>query len=216
MGGKGTPGRDAAVEIAGETVGGKSGRQDDWQHGRRDGQRRRRRLRLAAAVAILAAGLSFGVAPVVGDGLNQKPLPASPLNPATVIASVPQSTVAGQIPIGAAVSGAPASGSRAGVSANRQTILKSRITEDPLVTEEGKGTFAGISCPKGYKAISGGVISGFINLLISSSSPNNPLSGRYTPRTWWLTVTNANIDGQGGSLSWRGVVNCLAPVTLGK
>lgn len=213
MGGKGTPGRASADE----TSAGQRGRQDGGRHGHRDDRRRRRRrLRLGAAVAILAAGLSFAVAPVVGDGLNQKPLPASPLAQPTVLASVPQSTVAGKIPIGAVVSGAPASGSRAGVSAGRQMILKSRVTKDPVVTEEGKGTFAGISCPKGYKAISGGAISGYINLLISSSSPNNPLSGKYTPRTWWLTVTNADIDGQGGSLSWRGVVNCLAPVTLGK
>ena len=160
---------------------------------------------------MLAAGLVIGVAPVVGDGLNQKPRPASPLTPPTVVASVAQSGVTGQVPIGSI-----ASGSRATASSGGKLVLKSRITKDPLVTEEGKGTFAGISCPKGYKAISGGVISGYINLLISSSSPNNPLSGKYTPRTWWLTVTNADVDGQGGSLSWRGVVNCLGPVILGK
>jgi hypothetical protein len=151
-------------------------------------------------VAVLAAGLAIGVAPVVGDGLNQQPLPASPLNPPTVLATVPQA--------GAEV--------RAAISARPQMTLRSRITKDPVVTEAGKGTFAGITCPKGYKAISGGVISGYINLLISSSSPNNPLSGQYTPRTWWLTVTNADVDGQGGSLAWRGVVNCLAPVALGR
>jgi hypothetical protein len=157
----------------------------------------------------VVAGLSFGVAPVIGDGLNQKPLPAAPATLPTVLASVPQSAPAGQIPQGAIESIARASG-------RTQIVLKSRITKDPVVTEEGKGTFAGISCPTGYKAISGGVISGYINLVISSSSPNNPLSGKYTPRTWWLTVTNANVDGQGGSLSWRGVVNCLGPVALGK
>jgi hypothetical protein len=174
----------------------------------------RRRLRLALGAMVLVAGLSFGVAPVIGDGLNQKPSPATPVRPATVVASLPQSGVTGLPP--AAVTGQAASPGRALTSARRQTVLKSRITKESLVTEEGKGTFAGISCPAGYKAISGGVISGYINLLISSSSPNNPLSGKYTPRTWWLTVTNANIDGQGGSLSWRGVVNCLSPLALGK
>ncbi|MEX0620319.1 MAG: hypothetical protein WD181_01935 [Solirubrobacterales bacterium] len=165
---------------------------------------------------ILAAGLGFGVAPVVGDGLNQKPMPASPLNQPTVLASVPRSTVAGRLPPGVIPSGASAAADRAEASAGQQLTLRSRITKVPIVTEAGKGTFAGISCPKGYKAISGGVISGYINLLVSSSSPNNPLSGEYTPRTWWLTVTNADVDGQGGSLSWRGVVNCLSPVVLGK
>lgn len=157
-------------------------------------------MRLVAMLAILIAGLGFGVAPVIGDGLPGQPSPASPVNRPTVLASVPQSAAAGSL---------------ARVSGNRQIVLTSRVTKDPVVTEAGKGTFAGINCPKGSKAVSGGVISGYINLLISSSSPNNPLSGRYTPRTWWLTVTNADVDGQGGSLSWRGVVNCLSPLTLG-
>jgi hypothetical protein len=161
---------------------------------------------MAAAVSVLVFGLAFGVAPVVGDGLNQKPLPASSLTPPTVVATVAQSSAA---------AGSSASGV-AGISARRRVLLKSRITEEPVVTEEGKGTFVGVKCPKGYKALSGGVISSFINLVISSSSPNHPLSGKYTPRTWWLTVTNANVDGQGGSLAWRGVVNCLAPVAIRK
>jgi hypothetical protein len=173
---------------------------------------RRRVIRLAAAVAILAAGLAVGVAPVIGDGLNQKPLPASPLTPATVVASAPQALASGQ------------NINRAGIAASARTsarrpqplVLRSRITKVPLVTEEGTGTFVGVACPRGSRAISGGVISGFINLVMSSSSPNNPLSGKYTPQIWWLTVTNANIDGQGGSLSWRGVVNCLRPVALRK
>jgi len=176
---------------------------------------------MAAAVSVLAAALTFGVAPVIGDGLNQKPLPNSPGTPPTVAASVNQASAA-QV-AGARIAGA--TNTTAGVAAKKNTrkkpvvrrvLLKSRITEEPVVTEENKGTFVGVKCPKGYKAISGGVLSGFINLLVSSSSPNNPLSGKYTPRTWWLTVTNANVDGQGGSLAWRGVVNCLSPVTVRK
>lgn len=174
--------------------------------------RRARRRRLTAAVIVLAAAFVFGVAPVVGDGLNHKPLPNSPVTPPTVAASVAQTSAA-------RVAG-PADAA-AQTAAKKRTVvrrvrLRSRITDEPVVTEENKGTFVGIKCPKGYKAISGGVLSGFINLLISSSSPNNPLSGKYTPRTWWITVTNANVDGQGGSLAWRGVVNCLAPVNVGK
>jgi len=28
-------------------------------------------------------------------------------------------------------------------------------------------------------------------------------------------VTNVNVDGNGGTLAWHGVVNCLSPVKLG-
>ena len=168
--------------------------------------------RVAAAVSMLAAVLVLGVAPVVGDGLNQQPLPASPLTPPTVAASVSQSGAA-RVAAAGSTSARTAGGRKAAL---HRVSLKSRITEEPLMTGEGKGTYVGVKCPKGYKAVSGGVLSGFINLLISSSAPNNPLSGKYTPRTWWLTVTNANIDGQGGSLAWRGVVNCLSPVAIRK
>ncbi len=94
--------------------------------------------------------------------------------------------------------------------------LQSRVTDEPVVTEENRGSYVGVSCPKGSKAISGGVLNKYINLLVSSSAPNHPISGKYTPRTWWLTVTNANVDGQGGSLPWRGMVNCLKPVRLNR
>ncbi len=174
-----------------------------------------RRPRLVAAFSVLAAAFFVGVAPVVGDGLNQKPVPNSPVTPATVAASVAQTSsarVAGTGDTAARIS----AGKKDKKRVVRRVQLKSRITEEPVVTGENKGTFVGVQCPKGYKAVSGGVLSGFINLLVSSSSPNNPLSGKYTPRTWWLTVTNANIDGQGGSLAWRGVVNCLSPVRIRK
>ncbi len=174
-----------------------------------------RRLPFAAAVAVLAAAFVFGVAPVVGDGLNQKPVPNSPLTPATIAATVAQTS--GAQVAGAGTTPARIAGKKKGKKrVVRRVQLKSLITENPVVTEENKGTFVGVQCPKGYKAISGGVLSGFINLVISSSSPNNPLSGKFTPRTWWLTVSNANIDGQGGSLAWRGVVNCLSPVKISK
>ncbi len=170
---------------------------------------RARRLR-TATVSVVAAALTFGVAPVIGDVLNDRPLPATVQTPPTVAASVAQSRAAPVYGNGASTSAKNETPSR------KKSVLKSRVTEVPVVTEEGKGTFVGVKCPKGFKAISGGVISSYINLLISSSSPNHPLSGKYTPQTWWLTVTNANVDGQGGSLSWRGVVNCLAPVAIRK
>ncbi len=170
------------------------------------GKEKRGSVRFGVAVAVLAAALTFGVAPVVGDGLNQGPSPADPVIAGTVAASVSQA--------GAATGNDGLAAISASRKRGRPVLLISRVTEEPVVTEEGKGTFVGVRCPRGYKAISGGVISGYINLLVSSSAPNNPLSGKFTPRTWWLTVTNANIDGQGGSLSWKGVVNCLSPVRL--
>jgi len=167
---------------------------------------RRRRLGFGAVTATIVAALALGVAPVIGDGLNQTPSPANPVIAGTVVASAPQARAA-TVSGGATVS-AKASAKRAPM------LFTSRLTRNPIVTEEGKGTFVGVSCPAGYKAVSGGVLTSYINLLVSSSAPNNPLSGKFTPQVWWLTVTNANIDGQGGSLSWKGVVNCLSPVKL--
>lgn len=167
---------------------------------------RRRRVGLGVLATTVAAALTLGVAPVIGDGLNQAPAPAQPAIAGTVVASVPQSR---------AVAGAVSARISAAARGRRVPILyTSRVTETPVVTEEGKGTFVGVACPPGYKAVSGGVTSSYINLTVSSSAPNNPLSGKFTPRIWWLTVVNANIDGQGGSLSWKGVVNCLSPVRL--
>ena len=97
----------------------------------------------------------------------------------------------------------------------RWVTVSSRITAQEILTEEGKGTFVGIKCPNGAKAISGGVLSRYINLLVSSSAPNHPITRRYTPRIWWLTGTNVNVDGNGGTLPWQGVVNCLSPARLG-
>jgi len=93
--------------------------------------------------------------------------------------------------------------------------ISSRITDNEILTEEGKGTFVGIKCPAGSKGMSGGVLSKYINLLVYSSSPNHQLTRKYTPNIWWLTVTNVNVDGNGGTLPWLGVVNCLSPARLG-
>ena len=171
------------------------------------------RLRRAAAATVLAtAGLWLAVAPVVGDGLNRVAAPNSPVLVATRAASSTQVAGGGQQFDRASLAAAQTAGNgKAG-----KVSLESRVTDQPIVTEENKGSFVGVKCPKGSKAISGGILNKYINLLVSSSAPNHPISGKYTPRTWWLTVTNANIDGQGGSLSWRGVVNCLAPVSIRK
>ena len=163
-----------------------------------------------SACGALAAGLSlFVVAPVIADGLNSSPSPA----PRVIAATHPATSV--QVAGTHGLTGASASGTKKrSKPILRRVTLSSRITDQEILTEEGKGTFVGIKCPTGSKAISGGVLSKYINLLVSSSSPNHPLTRKYTPNTWWLTVTNVNVDGNGGTLPWQGVVNCLSPARL--
>ena len=56
--------------------------------------------------------------------------------------------------------------------------------------------------PDRIKAISGGVLDKYINLLVvfGAESSADP---QYTPNTWWLTVVNVNVDGNGGP-PWQG------------
>lgn len=176
----------------------------------RTGGARARRLGVVAAV--VAVGLAIGVAPVIGEGTNQQAEPNT-----TVIAATVPATQAQVAASGAGVNQAIASARKKNKAGGvRPVYIESRITDSaqPIITEEGRGTYVGIKCPGGAVAISGGVLTSFINLLISSSAPNHPISGKYTPRIWWLTVTNSNIDGQGGSLAWRGLVNCISPVKI--
>lgn len=184
------------------------------------------RILLACALAI--GGLAVGVAPVIGDGLNSHPEPADPQVATTIPATQPQVAGAGVGDTAALISG----NRKNTAKANRQkqwairqrairrrfrpVVMRPRITTQMITTEENEGTYVGVRCPAGSKAVSGGMLSQYINLLLSSSSPNHPMNGKFTPRIWWVTVTNADIDDQGGSLSWRGVVNCLTPVKLGK
>lgn len=181
---------------------------------------------VAAALALACGGMALLSAPVIGDGLNRGPDPASPRVAATVPATDVQVAGAGIDLRSAAVSNnarkkRAKARQRAKAKRKRQArmkpvMMRSRITTDAILTEEGRGTYVGIRCPAGAKAVAGGAFSQYINLLVSSSAPNNPITGKYTPRVWWVTVTNSNIDGQGGSLSWRGVVTCLSPLRLGK
>jgi len=166
-----------------------------------------------AGFGLAAAGaFFFVVGPVIGDGLNSSPDPAP-----VVIATTHPAT---STQVAGARGLASASTVNAGTKRKTRTVLRrititSRITDQEILTEEGNGTFVGIKCPTGSKAISGGVLSKYINLLVSSSAPNHPLTRKYTPSTWWLTVVNVNVDGNGGTLPWQGVVNCLSPARLG-
>lgn len=193
------------------------------------------RVRSKFTAAVVAGGVAGAAvvlfaAPVIGGGVDRGPTPAGKLNGAGVMATVPATSaqVAGTaipaVPPGAST---PASGlvNPAKTAAKkvvrkkvviRRVSLQSRITTNSITTGENEGTFVGIRCPAGSKAVSGGALSGYINLMISSSSPNHPVTGEYTPRKWWVSVSNVNLGGDGGPLSWRGVVNCLSPVKLAK
>ena len=175
---------------------------------------RRFEARFGAVVALLTLGLVFGVAPTVGDGLNREADIAPAPNVGTVPATQAQVAASGITSNGAALSAAK----KQQKTKTRPISIQSRITdsEAPIMTEEGKGSYVRLVCPKGAVAVSGGMLTSFINLVISSSGPNNPISSGYTPRTWWVTVVNANVDGQGGTLGWRGIVNCMSPVKLKK
>jgi len=174
---------------------------------------------------VVAAALClFAVRPVIGDMLNSEPDPAPVVVAATHPATSAQVADARGLPGTGLAAGASASTTRKSKSGRNTRVIRtvyrrvkinSRITDQEILTEEGKGTFVGIKCPKGSKAISGGVLSKYINLLVSSSAPNHPLTRKYTPNIWWLTVVNVNVDGNGGTLPWLGVVNCLSPVKLG-
>jgi len=169
----------------------------------------------AAAIGAAAAALILlVVAPVIGEETNQGPEPAPQVIATTHPATHAQISGARGLAGISAVQGGKKKGKVSTVL--RRITITSRITDQAIVTEEGKGTYVGIKCPTGSKAISGGIVSPYINLLISSSSPNQPkIDGKYTPNIWWLSVTNVNVDGNGGTLAWRGVVNCLSPARLG-
>lgn len=189
--------------------------------GRRDqGSAGRRWKRLGIIASVLTVGLTIGVAPVLGDGVSKAPtevvVRSVPASQAQVAASNMTLSPAATAAISKAKKKAKKKKKRK--PAIRRVVVESRITDSavPIVTQEGSGNFVKIECPKGSIAISGGMITDSINLLQSSSSPNNPEGFGYTPRKWWVAVTNVNVDGQGGPHSWRGVVNCLSPAGLKK
>jgi hypothetical protein len=98
--------------------------------------------------------------------------------------------------------------------------LKAWISRRPIRTAPGASNFVGLTCPRGA-AISGGALTGFTNLVMSQSAPMYPGEppprfGKYTPRTWWVAVTNANFDGSDETLPWTALVNCLSPINVAR
>jgi hypothetical protein len=95
--------------------------------------------------------------------------------------------------------------------------VKTRVSRHAIRTEPNKGSFIGLTCPRGYVALSGGAVTGYSDLLISHSAPIKPTGRqRYTPRTWWVAVTNIPVDGTTSALPWHPVVNCVNRLNVGK
>jgi hypothetical protein len=88
-------------------------------------------------------------------------------------------------------------------------VLKPFISRRPVRTPEGTSEFVGLTCPRNFTAISGGALTGYTNLLMSQSAPIRPRTGRHTPKTWWVAVTNFSVDGTEEPLPWFPVVNCM-------
>jgi hypothetical protein len=161
---------------------------------------------LIAGTVLLAAGILVGylaAAGATGSGAARPQVGATPVKVASRPATQGEVAAAGLIATKRSLLG-------------RQTV-KTRISSHAIMTDKNSGDFVGLTCPKGYTAISGGAVTGFINLLVSHSAPIKPTGRqRYTPRTWWVAVTNVPIDTKAENpLPWHPVVNCVNHIRLG-
>jgi hypothetical protein len=121
-----------------------------------------------------------------------------------------------QVASRAANTGEAAAAGLAKAASRRGQTVKTRISRHAIRTKSGEGSFVGLTCPRGYVALSGGVLSGFNDLLISHSAPLSPTGRhRYTPRTWWVAVTNVSDNTSQAPLPWYPVVNCVNRIRVG-
>jgi hypothetical protein len=163
--------------------------------------------RVLVTLALVAAGCLAGYLAATGISGPGAPRPAAGATPVKV-ASRPASE------------GEAAAGGLANLAAKsrlRSLTVKTRISSRAIRTGPGSGDFVGLTCPRGYTALSGGAVTGFIKLLISHSAPIKPTGRqRYTPRTWWVAVTNVSLDlPTEDPLPWHPVVNCVNHVRVG-
>jgi hypothetical protein len=162
---------------------------------------------LILGVMLVAGGALIGYLAAAGATGSGAARPAPGAHPVIVPsrpATSSEAAAAGLTPLGAKIS-------------LRQTV-KTRISRNPIMTRKNQGSFTGLTCPRGYTAMSGGAVTGFINLLISHSAPIKPTGRqRYTPRTWWVAVPTVPTDaGAADPLPWRPVVNCVNRLKVGK
>jgi hypothetical protein len=157
-------------------------------------------------MALVTAGALLGylaVAGATGSGAARPEAAATPVKVASRPAARSEAVAAGLAKL------APKLGLR--------VRMKTRISRHAIMTDKNSGDFVGLTCPHGYTALSGGAVTGFINLLISHSAPIKPTGRqRYTPRTWWVAVTNVPTDPDAENpLPWHPVVNCVNRIRVG-
>lgn len=165
-----------------------------------------RRRYVLLGTALMAAGALVGylaAAGATGSGAQRPEAGATPVTVASRPATRGEAAAAGLAKV------APKLGLK--------TTVKTRISSHAIMTNKNTGDFVGLTCPRGYVALSGGAVTGFINLLISHSAPIKPTGRqRYTPRTWWVAVTNVPTDPDAEDpLPWHPVVNCVNKLRVG-
>jgi hypothetical protein len=157
-------------------------------------------------VALLAAGALLGylaAAGATGSGAARPEPGATPVKVASQPATPGQAAAAGLDTVSSKI-------------LSLRLTVKTRVSRHAIRTQPNKGSFVGLTCPRGYIALSGGAVAGFNDLLISHSAPIKPTGRqRYTPRTWWVAMTYVPVDGSSSELPWRPVVNCVNKIKVG-
>ena len=163
---------------------------------------------LVLGVVLVSAGVLAGylaASGATGSGAARPQAGATPVKVASRPATPGEVAAAGQANVGKR-------------SLLSHHTVKTRISSHAIMTNKNSGDFVGLTCPIGYTAVSGGAVTGFINLLVSHSAPIKPTGRqRYTPRTWWVAVTNVPIDTHAEDpLPWHPVVNCVNHIRIGR
>jgi hypothetical protein len=169
----------------------------------------RHRRYLVLGTVLVAAGALLGylaAAGATGSGAERATPGATPIRVASRPATRSEAQAAGSAKVA----------SKRGLLGLKATV-KTRISSHAIMTNRNTGDFVGLTCPRGYVALSGGAVTGFINLLVSHSAPIKPTGRqRYTPRTWWVAVTNVPTDPDADDpLPWHPVVNCVNKLKVG-
>jgi hypothetical protein len=160
---------------------------------------------LVVGLVLVAAGALLGylaAAAATGSGAARPEAGATPVKVASRPATQAEASAVGPAKL------APKLGAR--------LTVKTRVSRQAITTQPNKGSFVGLTCPRGYVALSGGAVAGFNDLLISHSAPIKPTGRqRYTPRTWWVAITYVPVDGSTSPLPWHPVVNCVNRIRVG-
>lgn len=157
--------------------------------------RARTRIALAcAALALFAAGALVGTSlgGTAPQTYSEDGIVTPQMRPATA----------------AEAAGAPARAAGAGTARQEVRVFSTR---NPVTTEPDGGTITKLTCPRRFKAISGGIVNNFRDLVMAASTPINPANGRYSPRNWFVAARH--IGPTTTPLTWQPVIVCLNRVT---